>query len=429
MTPARPPFRQVTQTRGHGSRTQPSGGGVTGHLLKIVRERLQSTQREFAEQLGVDTTTVQSWETGRRPLPAVSLAQFQTVRRLLLSQGADPELVVLLDVASQADAVIAYTMNSDSSSRRDMEAHPLAQWVFTRTATHLIAWALTGIPPTAMPPAPASPPRRRGPTPPSPLLAEPDRRVFFDRLRRYAEVADRAGDKWALLRRQAVYLCSYDRSPDTHAWLAHMRRPVWLTATSMSAWSDARSVATSLTRHGEQDVLWAFIDQCLSDDSGEVANLNYWAYWLGMDTLPRADDGFMASRTGTRWDAGALLHALADRLEPTLACLDLNVHSVWALLASHPGLPTADSHLASDLAGRVSRLLDLGVGSPRSRRELEQVHYGLRLSRTCFVERTPHERGTVRPGLGHLPHGDGSPQAREAQRVVDRGRQGSGDDR
>ncbi|WP_241562053.1 transcriptional regulator [Streptomyces hoynatensis] len=153
-----------------------------------------------------------------------------------------------------------------------------------------------------------------------------------------------------------------------------------LSFSSTSEWSEARSLATSLARYGERDVLRAFIDHGTSDDSAEVANLNYWAYWLGLDRCPRADDSFMAAASSQCWDAGGLLRALATRLSPGLACIELNVHTVWAMLAAHPRLTAADPRLSADLANRVGVLLDDGGTSSRARRELEQLHYGLRMA-------------------------------------------------
>ncbi|MFD4999771.1 hypothetical protein [Streptomyces buecherae] len=137
-------------------------------------------------------------------------------------------------------------------------------------------------------------------------------------------------------------------------------------------------MATSLTRHGERDALHAFIERGMSDDAGELANLNYWAYWLGLDNLPRSDDAFMAGRA--EWDAKALLRSLVGRMSPELGCIDLNVHSVWSLLAARPGALAADHELSCDLKRQVTRLLDGGVVSTRSRRELDAVHYGLKLN-------------------------------------------------
>ena len=378
MPTKRSPSTRGTLTTGQGWRGCAREGVVTGHLFKLTRERTRLTQQALAEALQLDVTTVQGWESGRRSFTAVSSAQFRAIRRHLLKCGADPALLVLFDVAMDADAVLSYALDDDGAVG-DFRSHPLAGWVFTRTSTHMIAWALNGTAPAALPAAPVDIPRRRGPTPDGPLLAEPERRAFFQHLRRYAEVAHRAGEGGALLRRQALYLCSYDTASDTHAWLADMRgrqsanpmRAAW-------TWADARSLATSLTRHGEYDALHAFIDRGLSDEAGELANLNYWAHWLGLDRLPRADDSFMEGRSA--WDAGALLRSLVDRLHPDLGCVDLNVHSVWALLSARPGLLTTDADLVRDLRGRVTELLDAGSVSTQSRRELDAVHYGLKLN-------------------------------------------------
>ncbi|MEV0279929.1 XRE family transcriptional regulator [Streptomyces sp. NPDC050610] len=382
MGSTRPSIGDGTLTSVQRSRKRGSDGVVTGHLFKIVRERLPCTQRKLAELLNVDLTTIQGWESGRRSLAGLSSAQFMKLRRQLLRQGADAALLVLLDAAMEADSVIAHTLGEEGAAD-EIQTHPLYGWVFTRTATHMIAWALTGVAPTALPRAPATTPPRRGPTPASPILPASERKRFFDRLRQCAEVAGRAGPEGALLRRQALYLCSHDEAPDTHAWLADMqgRKPAKLTHSVWTpAWSDARSLATSLTRYGDQDMLRAFIERGLGNDSGEIANLNYWAYWLGLDSLPQPDDSFMANRSPRLWDAGVLLRALADRLAPDLACVDLNIHSVWALIASRPCLLTTVPGLSQDLRQRVERLLDSGMVSQQSRRELDAVHYGLRLS-------------------------------------------------
>ncbi|GHJ26987.1 hypothetical protein TPA0910_14200 [Streptomyces hygroscopicus subsp. sporocinereus] len=366
-----------TLTRGQGSRGRVHEGVVTGALFKITRERAGLTQHGLSEVLNVDTTTVQGWESGRRPLTAVSSAQFRAIRRALLRHGANPSLLALFDVAMDADAVLSHALRDGKGA--DYEAHPLANWVFTRTSTHMIAWALNGTTPAALPDPPPGMPRRRGPTPDGPLLGEPERRAFFEHLRRYAEVADHAGQGGALLRRQALYLCSYDQAPDTHAWIAAMRARQSTTRRNVSwTWADARSLATSLTRYGERDALHAFIERMMADEAGELANLNYWAYWLGLDRLPRGDDSFMGDRSA--WDAGALLGRLVDRLHPDLGCIDLNVHSVWSLLAARPGVLASDPVLVRRLGERVTHLLDAGSVSPQSRRELDAVHYGLRLN-------------------------------------------------
>ncbi|URN11640.1 hypothetical protein LUW77_06175 [Streptomyces radiopugnans] len=146
------------------------------------------------------------------------------------------------------------------------------------------------------------------------------------------------------------------------------------------AWSDVRSTATSLTRYGDVETLRAFIARGMSDDAGEAANLNYWAHWLGLGTLPRPDDTFMTRRSPSSWDPVALMRSIADRLDPKLGAIDLNVHSVWALAGSKPGVLSADRSLHANLSARVATLLELGTVSQQARRELESLHYGLRLS-------------------------------------------------
>lgn len=214
-----------------------------------------------------------------------------------------------------------------------------------------------------------------------PLLTEPEKAALFAHLREAAVIAQRAGDDGALLRRQALYLCSYDDGSDTHAWLAAMRaNPPRRASHSAPAWADMRSVATSLTRYGDRDALHAFITACAQDDRSEAANLNYWAYWLGIDALPQSDDSFMTTRPHGVWDGLSLLRRLADRLDPDLGCVDLNIHSVWALIALRKGLLHADAELNTDLAKRIEHLLGGDTVSRQSRRELESVHYVLRAS-------------------------------------------------
>ncbi|MGA5701612.1 helix-turn-helix domain-containing protein [Peterkaempfera bronchialis] len=348
-------------------------------MLKITRERTGHTQQQFAEALRMDTTSVQGWESGRRPLTAISVGKLREVRRTLLRMGADPGLLVLLGEATDADTLISYALSGRSGS--DLHEHPLAGWVVNRDTTHMIAWSLTGKAPAAFPPSTSTKTRRRGPVADAPLLGADERIALFAHLRWAAELGHRAGDAGALLRRQALYLCSYDEAPDTASWLADMRRH--LAAPTRGRWTphwaDYRSVAAGMTRHGNLDGIHAFLSYGM-DDIGETANLNYWAYWLGLDPLPRADDSFMVARSNS-WDRLALLRRLTDRLQPHLGCIDLNVRSVWSLIGSRPGLLAADPALNTALGQRVCDLLDSDVVSRRSRADLESVHYGLRLHR------------------------------------------------
>ncbi|MFD7429391.1 helix-turn-helix domain-containing protein [Streptomyces sp. NPDC059818] len=334
------------------------------------------TQDELAEALGVDKTTVQGWESGRRPLTSTQAGNLRAISRTLLRLGAPSMMLTLLNEAVDADAVIAHALSGPPSVT--LSQHPLTNWVFTRDTAHMLAWALNGTSPAALP---ASAPKgRRGPARSSPLLDPSDQQAFYDHMRRAAELADHAGESGALLRRQALYLCSYDKAPDTRSWLANMRRHApGIRSGWTPHWADSRSVAASLTRHGDREPLYAFIRNGMGDETGEFANLNYWAYWLGIDQLPRSDDTFMIDRSDTTWDGLALLRKLADRLAPDLGCIDLNAHTVWALLSSRRGLLLADPHLNRLLTNQVTVLLDGAGISPQTRREMESVHYGLTL--------------------------------------------------
>ncbi|MFJ6463490.1 helix-turn-helix domain-containing protein [Streptomyces sp. NPDC091387] len=67
---------------------RPREGAVTGHLFKVIREHVPRTQDELAEALGVDKTTVQGWESGRRPLTSTQAGNLRAISRTLLRLGA-----------------------------------------------------------------------------------------------------------------------------------------------------------------------------------------------------------------------------------------------------------------------------------------------------------------------------------------------------
>ncbi|WP_260476215.1 hypothetical protein [Streptomyces sp. WAC 06783] len=106
-----------------------------------------------------------------------------------------------------------------------------------------------------------------------------------------------------LLHRQALYLASYDLSPDAAAWTAHTlhgHRDVL----ARRGWSPHWAAARSTARLGDPQPLYDFIDRALDgDDTAEAANLNYWVLWLGALSVPQSDDAFTGDcgcRAGTR---------------------------------------------------------------------------------------------------------------------------------
>ncbi|MFF4768439.1 hypothetical protein ACFY1V_18185 [Streptomyces sp. NPDC001255] len=183
----------------------------------------------------------------------------------------------------------------------------------------------------------------------------------------------------ALLRRQTLYLASYDRTSGAAAWTAHAlhhRRDLL----ARRGWSphsaEARSTATALAPLGDPQPLLDLIERALvDDDDDEAANLNYMALWFGALALPQADDDFMRDRSLSGWDPITLLRHLAARMPSSPGFADLHAHSLWALAEAYPWLPMAGNDLGGTLATHADRLLDSPGLSSRARRELAGIRY------------------------------------------------------
>lgn len=361
-----------TLTRGQGIPQRARGGIVSGYVFRVIREQLHLTQESLAEAFGVSTDTVAGWESGRRPLTSLAVGQMLAHRHRLMGMGVSPALLQALDKALEADVLLASVLTDDGPTSDS----PLGAWVIQRDLVEVLAWPLNGVTPQPMRGLDAPTRPRRGPTPTRPELTADDRRRFFQRMRRTAE---EARGRHFLLRRQALYLAGYDDAPDTSSWLNQQQRAErpdnWLTQ-----WLTARSVAAVAARQGDRERMQHFITTTLDDDdAGEAANLNYWAYWIGESTHVQLSDDFIATTSAPTWHGHQLLQHLVAGLAPDRGFFDLNVHTLWALLAARPGL-LRTSPAGSSLRRQLPMLLDSSEPTTRARRELEGIRYAIRLA-------------------------------------------------
>ncbi|WP_405086921.1 helix-turn-helix domain-containing protein [Microbispora sp. NBC_01389] len=351
---------------------------MSGHVLKLLREAVGMTQERFAEALGVSVAAVQGWESGRRPLAAMSAGEFSALRFTLLRLRAPQRLLDALTLAINADQFIGDALTSRPGEVQ-ADAHLLGSWVVSRPFTGLIVWPLAAIPPDDFPDASS----RRGPTPAGPTLSAEERRHLSQHLQAAAERADRRSEAGLLLARQTYYLLGFGSSAETAAWLVERyrkdRRIVRSERGWSAAWPLARSTASALTRLGDPEPMRAFIAERLGDDVSETANLNYWAFWTGELSGDRLSDSFMAEDPITAWRGDRLIRHLLDRLTGELGFIELNIHTLWALVLARPDLLTPE-RIRGELKNHIERLLDENVVAPRARQELEALRYGVAIA-------------------------------------------------
>lgn len=331
-------------------------GRVGGAVLAAIRSELGQTQEVLAEEMQVGLSTVQAWESGRRPLVRASFQDLQRLNRRLRLNGAAPALMHVLDQALLVDSI--YT----DMATAEADQHPLALIVPDRTLTDLLAWPLTGTPPRQLRST-----RARLP------VASGVRDAVASSLR---DAADRSApdERGAMMRRQVKFLVA--ENPASTDWLrSHVAADI-RSHTDLRTWSPqwavTRSQAVSTAHTGDLDPLRRFIDQGLADDAAVEANLNYWAYWVGEHTAPWTEDADMI-RPAADWSGERLLDSLVDGVVHA-PYRELCVHALWALLRRR-------SHLMRrhQAAGRITSAADLALSTAEldadARRRLEQVRY------------------------------------------------------
>lgn len=367
--------RPRTLTGGQSSRAT---GVVSGFVLKLARQSAALTQEQLAETLDVDVTTIQGWESGRRPLAAISTGEFLRLCGRLARLGAPAATGRHLREAIEADQVLS-TGITTGAGWTEPDSHPLAASVHRWTITNLILWPILGRMPRHLhefqPQAP-----RRGPAPTQPSLGVEERARFLDHLFNIAERAQR--DNEALLRRQAVYLLGFDGRPETVDWL----RIEWRRASrarpkdrDIAGLLEARSASVALAVAGDSNHLYDFVDH-MADQSDEAANLNYWAYWIGELSDKQIDDSFMFDADIHSWTGTRLLRHLLERLDPVSPHRPLNLCTLHGLIASRPSLLTEGPAARSSFNEVLDRLASTANLSRTERRQLVGLQYAVRVS-------------------------------------------------
>jgi transcriptional regulator with XRE-family HTH domain len=364
-----------TLSRSQGSEQPARQALITGSVLRLARESSTSicSQERLAELLGISVDTEAGWESGRRPLAAAKVAQVLLLKATLIRIGAAPDLVRLMDVAMEADQILDHARCRADRHRRG-DFHPLGAYVHRREVIELVAWPLSSRKPQTIPAGSGA--RRHGPVPAGPELSDGDRNQVYNHLRHVVE-ASQSEDN--LLYRQALYLQSYDQREDAREWMAqqHRRLPRQRSGWS-SQWPALRTLAASMVRYGDPSILIDFSEQGLADEAGHVANLNYWAYWVGESVGTQRDDSFMPVRLGA-WRGAKIMRHLISRLDAAEGVADLGIHTLRTLLAARPRLLDEDPESLATLAESAERLLDAGKMSPTARQALVEINFALRL--------------------------------------------------
>lgn len=367
--------RPATLTGRQGSR---SIGIVSGFVLKLARQSAVLTQEELADVLGVDVSTVQGWESGRRPLAAMNAGDFLRLSARLSRLGAPASTRRHLSEAIEADQVLSTGITAGSVGG-DPDTHPLASSVHRRTITNLITWPITKKFPQHLQNFATKVPRR-GPAALHPTLRAEERTRFFDHLLAVAERGTHTDE--ALLRRQAVYLLGFDGRAQVVDWLRSEwrragRRPI--RDGDITGLLEARSASVALASAGDCSQIHDFVSQ--SDGTrAEVANLNYWAHWIGELSDDQTNDGFMLNDDTRSWTGVHLLQHLTNRLDPCSSHLPLNLYTLHALVASRPSLLNKRTGVHATLAEVLDMLASSGSLTRTGRDQVAGLHYALSIT-------------------------------------------------
>jgi hypothetical protein len=142
---------------------------------------------------------------------------------------------------------------------------------------------------------------------------------------------------------------------------------------------EARSASVALAAAGDSTHLHDFVDR-MTDGPREVANLNYWAYWIGELSDEQTNDAFMLDADTRSWTGARLLQHLTSRLEPESAHLPLNICTLHSLIASRPSLLSGRGAVRTSLVEALSKLTSTGGRSRAERDQLAALQYAVRIA-------------------------------------------------
>lgn len=352
-------------------------GVVSGFVLKLIRGSLMLTQSELAERFNVDISTIQGWESGKRPLTALRAADLLRLRTRLITLGAAPAVVVTLQDAVEADGILSIAISAGGHPV-SADLNPLGAAVHRRSLVNMVTWPFTGISPVPLRELSQAP--GRGPVAKRPTLSHADQTRFFDHLLATVQSADAA--RSPVLRRQAMYLLGFDQRTGSTQWLAteHERAfKVAAPSSDLPGGIAARSATLALARRGDSEPLQYFIQTTLSSDQHAAANLAYWAYWLGEITDLYADDTYLvAAANDHTWSGNRVATHLLTHLDNPVHS-PININSMWTLVLAKPDLLTRDHNLRAQARERVEEALDAGFAR-QARDELISLRCAVRLA-------------------------------------------------
>jgi transcriptional regulator with XRE-family HTH domain len=358
-----------------GSVDGPELGVVAGFLLKLLRGSTGLTQTELAAELAVDDSTVQGWESGRRPLSALRSTEVLRLGRALKALGAPVFGVSMLPRAIEADEFLTTCVHADGTLMPPRQ-NPLGHSVHRRDFVAFVTWPFTGIVPSAVRSLPL--PKSRGPVADRPQLTANQRQQFFDHMLVSAESAT---DKTQLIRRQATYLLGFDQRPASAEWLAEQQRRTAVRSIDLRdvpSGIASRSASLALARQGDIDPVRHFIQGTLSENRQLMGALTYWAYWLGEIPETYSDDESMLTAGRELWSGYRLIDHLMGHLTDAKNA-EMNIHSLLGLVMARRGLLESNAELRSRLIGAVEQADTPGL-SRHARSELANLRFAAQLA-------------------------------------------------